>query len=55
VCTEQENYSCIRFSYDDFTIWLKAHVYGDKNAIDDQKIALLCPAIGFHAGVIEGN
>lgn len=55
VRTEAENLSCIRFSYDDFTIWIKAHVYGEQNAIDDQRVALLCPAIGFHAGLIEGE
>jgi len=55
VRTDTENYSCIRFSYDDFTIWIKAHVYAEKNAIDDQRIALLCPAIGFHAGMIENQ
>ena len=53
VRTDTENYSCIRFSYDDFTVWIKAHVYGERNAIDDQKVALLCPIIGFHAGIIE--
>jgi len=55
VRTDTENYSCIRFSYDDFTIWIKAHVYGELNAIDDQRVALLCPAIGFHAGMIEAQ
>lgn len=55
VRVETENYSCIRFSYDKFTIWIKAHVYGEKNAIDDQRVALLCPAIGFHLGMIEGE
>lgn len=55
VRTDTENYSCIRFSYDDFTIWIKAHVYADKNAIDDQRIALLCPTIGFHTGMIEAK
>lgn len=55
VRTETENYSCIRFSYSDFTIWLKAHVYGEKNAIDDQRVALLCPSVGFHLGMIEND
>lgn len=50
---ETEHYSCIRFSYDKFTIWIKAHVFAEKNAIGDQKIVLLCPAVGFHAGLLD--
>jgi hypothetical protein len=53
VCIETQHYSCIRFSYGEFTIWIKAHVFADKNAINDQKLVLLCPAAGFDAGLLE--
>jgi hypothetical protein len=53
VCIEKEHYSCIRFSYDDLIIWIKAHVFADKNAINDQKVVLLCPAVGFDASLLS--
>jgi hypothetical protein len=45
--------SCIRFSYDGFTIWLKCHVFGEKRTVQDRKVALICPALGFHIGAIK--
>jgi hypothetical protein len=53
VCVEKENFSCIRFSYGEFIIWIKAHVFADKNAVNDQKLVLLCPSVGFDAGVLN--
>lgn len=50
-----EDYSCIRFSYDDLTIWLKCCVFGEKRRISDRKVALVCSSLGFHVGAIEQN
>lgn len=49
---DEENGSCIRFAYEDFTIWLQCHVFEKRRAVADSKVVLLCPAIGFHAGKI---
>lgn len=38
--------SCIRFSYNDMTIWLKCYVFGDKKRVTDSLVALVCPALG---------
>jgi hypothetical protein len=48
----EENGSCIRFSYEGFTIWLQCYVFEKRQPVDDGKVALLCPAIGFHAANI---
>jgi hypothetical protein len=48
-----ENGSCIRFSYKDFTIWLQCYVFDKQKRAEDAKVALLCPAIGFHPGDID--
>lgn len=53
VCIEKENFSCIRFSYDELIIWIKAHVFADQNAVSDQKVVLLCPTVGFDAGLLS--
>jgi len=48
-----DDFSCVRFSYDDLTIWLKCCVYGEKRRVNDSKVALVCSALGFHPGAIE--
>lgn len=53
--SEHVGLSCIRFSYDGFTIWLKCHVFGKKRAVQDKKVALICPALGFHVGTIKSK
>lgn len=49
----KNSYSCIRFSYDNFTIWLKAHLVIKGEMVPDADVSLICPAIGFHAGTVE--
>lgn len=41
--------SCIRFQYDDMTIWLKAYAWvGDGyRRKTDRKVTLVCPSVGF--------
>lgn len=43
--------SCIRFQYDNVTIWIKAYVWvskdGQKRRRTDKKVSLICPAVGF--------
>jgi hypothetical protein len=45
--------SCIRFSYNDFTIWLKCHVFEGDRAVQHRKVALICPSLGFHIGAVK--
>lgn len=44
------DYSCIRFIYDNVAIWIKAHAYINKDGSRkaDANVAILCPSIGFN-------
>jgi hypothetical protein len=41
--------SCVRFQYDNVTIWIKAYVWNgeDFRKRADKKVSLICPAVGF--------
>lgn len=43
--------SCIRFQYEDHTIWLKAYVWSGKDyrRKSDKMVHLICPNLGFNA------
>jgi hypothetical protein len=47
--------SCIRFSYDGFIIWLKCHVFEGDRAVQNRKVALICPSLGFHIGAVKSE
>lgn len=48
----KEDFSCIRFTYERLSVWIKAYVFINQQ-IQDTNIALTCPTLGFHAGSIE--
>ena len=50
---DEDGLTCIRFMYDNLTIWLKVYVFMDSKRIRDKDIALTCPNLGFHAGSVE--
>ncbi len=50
---DEDGLTCIRFMYDNLTIWLKVYVFMDSKRIKDKDIALTCPSLGFHAGSVE--
>ncbi len=44
-----DDLSCIRFQYDNLTLWIKAYVWAgdDYRKRADKKVNLICPALGF--------
>lgn len=44
-----DDLSCIRFQYDNLTLWVKAYVWAgnDYRKRADKKVNLICPALGF--------
>lgn len=47
--TWMDDSSCVRFQYDNVTIWIKAYVWSgdDYRRRADKKVTLVCPAVGF--------
>lgn len=45
-----EGHSCIRFSFDGITLWIKAHAYLASNGakLPCKNVAIVCPSIGFN-------
>lgn len=44
-----DDLSCIRFQYDNLTLWIKAYVWAgdDYRKRADKKVNFICPALGF--------
>lgn len=47
--TWMDDTSCVRFQYDNVTIWIKGYVWSgdDYRRRADKKVTLVCPAVGF--------
>ena len=47
--TWMDDSSCVRFQYDNLTIWIKTYVWSgdDYRRRADKKVTLVCPAVGF--------